>query len=249
MTRSATQLESSEAQARSQQKRLQLTPHVSLLLTFKRLRSLPPELHRCILQHVRRLHNRPTLLACGLVCRAWFHFCKQYLFRNIILKSPQQVNLVVECLANPDSGVYLARSISMEQKEDQPPWGHAVLLRLAGRLPKVREIIFDNSSPFQSGGEDLKALVKAPTETFCSHPSMTMLLPMLFSRFDNLATLRLDLYCFRSLTDLLRLVASLPKLHALGCHRLSWKHTPASSSGAYHRRSTCPQLRSHNPAT
>ena len=72
---------------------------------------------------------------------------------------------------------------------------------------------------------------------------MPHLLPPLFSRFPNLTTLRLDLYCFRSLVDLLRVVGSLPKLRTLGCHRLSWKLSPGPESRSFPRSLTCPQLR------
>ncbi|KAI0093470.1 hypothetical protein BDY19DRAFT_428143 [Irpex rosettiformis] len=121
----------------------------------------------------------------------------------------------------------------------------------------VREMIFENREKFDSGGEDLRVAfaatttqtpntttsggadngnkktppTKKPIETFCAHPSLTLLLPALFARFENLTTLRLDLYQFRSLADLLRLVGSLPKLHTLGCHRLSWKHMPPALTG------------------
>lgn len=208
-------------------------------------RQLPNELHNYILLYVKWSNDRPTMLACALVCHAWFRLCKDNLFRNIFLKEPTAVKRVVQCLSTPSSLLHDARSIFVEHRQGQPSWGHNVLFGLAGKLPQIQEIIFESSSSVEGvlerGDLDSSASSKS-TMMFSSNPSMPKLLPGLFAGFHNLSTLRLDMYCFQSFADLLKLVWSIPKLHTLGCHRLSWKHTPSVLPGKYHRRHGC-QLR------
>lgn len=197
---------------------------------------LPNELHHFVLAFVNCMDDRQTLFACALVCRTWFQFCKAQLFRNIVLKEAASLKRVLKHLGTPDSClIQHARSVFVEHQEGQPPWAHNALFDLAGRLPKIEEISFESSSKLDSHNKATTS--PAPKDMmFSSNPSMTRNLPGLFARFTNLARLRLDYYRFQSLMDLLRIVGAIPTLRTLGCHRLSWTHTPASLSKSSQRQ-------------
>ncbi len=184
---------------------------------------LPVELHYPILDAVIHHGDQATLLACAMAFHTWLQRCKAALFKSITVVAPTELARLLPCLNFPSSFlVRHVRRICVVQDESHQPWGHAMLADLGNRLPHVQEL------SFRVRGNQGVGHIQPRFSTFSAHPTMPSLLPSLFSAFGTITKLQLTNYCFRSFTDILRLVSALPSLEDLGCEKLWWNHIAAA---------------------
>ncbi|KAF9807462.1 hypothetical protein IEO21_08210 [Rhodonia placenta] len=156
---------------------------------------------RCYIQE-----DQKTLLACALTCKAWLPRSRFQLLRRVTLFKSQMVKLTRLLNAHPDMAnwvQHLAVYIPGDADHTRHTWNADALIMLARRMPMLKCLVFEGAYIY--------------TPRFNRRSTMCLL------EFPAITSLSLSHVFLPSVTDLGRLILSIPALRTLECARVGFK--------------------------
>lgn len=156
--------------------------------------------------------DKRGLSACSLTCRHWCKVCRPLIFWKLYLRCGADVQMLLCFFSSPHSTLKSLLRILIAQPgvTKGPPWLHHVAT-LASQLERT-EIWLHLSNPL-SGLSSV-------------HAQLPKTIPSLFT--TTFTTFELHAHRFKTFTDFMRLISSLPALHHLSCFDISWDACPTS---------------------
>lgn len=156
--------------------------------------------------------DKRGLSACSLTCRYWCKVCRPLIFWKLNLRCRSDVQTLLHFFSSPHSTLKTLLRILIAEPgaTSAPPWLHHVAA-LASQLERT-EIWLRLASP-------LPGLSSV-------HAQLPKTIPSLFT--ISFTTFELRAHRFKTFTELMRLITSLPALHHLTCADVSWDICPTS---------------------
>lgn len=158
--------------------------------------------------------DKRQLGACGLVCRHWAAICQKKIYRNIIIRSRQDVCQLVDFVKSPISRVrgYISATTIPAQKLGGSPWIH-ILSTTPLSVDGFRDFSIALEGPLPLGQKTLRSI----------HQALPRSLPEFSSRISHLSLS--DIH-FKNLDDLIHLAWEIPSMTELKCSRVTWDSLP-----------------------
>lgn len=157
-----------------------------------------------------------TLVACCLVCRAWFRVCQKALLGNISLFTLEQFRGLVSTLTS-SIHTLCASVVKVRFIGDTADCFYRMApFQLATKLPSLQYLVIDGGDhPFTDLHWQHKARLG---RTYLGHSSLCMHL----RQFESVTELRLSHITFQSFWDLRRFIVALPALSNLHIDRVDF---------------------------
>ncbi|OCH88390.1 hypothetical protein OBBRIDRAFT_90751 [Obba rivulosa] len=196
--------------------------------------TLPLELWDDVIDYFGEPVDRPTLLSCALVCRAWLPRSRRHLFRTVYVRTSRQLRRLSRALDKSQDICPLVREFTVcpdEEAAEMLSRG----LDLLSRLPCVIDfaitpsLLCPNVSLTSPKRGTAPPVVTWPSRRGSQIRSVEVRVTMQIytlnrqlKAYDSVTSLTLSLITFLDFSDLARMLCELPNLLYLYCGDVQW---------------------------